>query len=63
MALMLISLASIAFAQFSSVTVTPTGYSIDMTGGDTRIIDATLKRTNDEPIEVDALTDITYAGS
>ena len=60
---MLISLASIAFAQFSSVTVTPTGYSIDMTGGDTRIVDATLKNTNDEPIEVDTLTDIAYTGN
>ena len=63
MALMLISLNVVAFAQFSSITVTPTGYSIDMTGGDTRIVDATLKNTNDEAMDVDTLTDISYTGN
>ena len=63
MALMLISLNVVAFAQFSSITVTPTGYSVDMTGGDTRIVDATLKNTNDEAMDVDTLTDISYTGN
>ena len=61
--LMLISLNVVAFAAFSSITVTPANYSMNMIGGDTRIVNATLKNTNDEPIKVDTLTDIGYTGN
>ncbi len=43
----------VAFAQFTSVTVTPTSYDLNIiNGGETHFKDIQLKSTNDEPVEV-----------
>ncbi len=60
---MVISLASIAIAQFSSITVTPDSYEIGMNGGETEFIDIELKSTSDETIPVELIGSVEYTGN
>ncbi len=54
--------ASAAFA-FSSVTPTPGSYDIGVvSGGDTEIVDVTLRNTNDEPVDVQMYAQVAYTG-
>lgn len=62
--IMAISLAGAALAQFTSITVTPTNYDLNViNGGDTRFQDIQVKSTNDDPVEVMPTNIQTYEGT